>query len=125
MARRPLGFRASDSAETAAVFARVPVAHAERLDRAAYALGRPKREILSALLSVLEVDEAGATVGRHSFAAAGSKEVLTLQEAAALLEVSPDAVRELCGAGGLPGRDVGGEWRFARTALLEWLAGRD
>lgn len=125
MARRPLGFQATDAGETAAVFARVPIADAQRLDRAAYALGRPKREILSALLSALEVEDAGAAVGRHSFAAAGPKEVLTLEEAAALLEADAGSVRELADDGSLPGRSVGGEWRFARAALLDWLARRD
>jgi excisionase family DNA binding protein len=31
-------------------------------------------------------------------------------------------VRQLAESGDLPGRRIGGEWRFARAALLAWLA---
>jgi excisionase family DNA binding protein len=51
--------------------------------------------------------------------------VLTGAEAAELLQVEPDVVLELAGAGELPGRLLGGEWRFARSALLAWLAHGD
>ena len=32
-------------------------------------------------------------------------------------------MRELAEAGELPGRRIGGEWRFLRQALLAWLGG--
>lgn len=48
-------------------------------------------------------------------------EVLTLEEAAALLKVSETLVYQLARSGSLPGRKVGREWRFLRSALLEWL----
>ena len=50
-------------------------------------------------------------------------EVLTVEDAAALLKVPPATVRREARAGRLPGRHVGKEWRFARTALLDWLRG--
>lgn len=50
-------------------------------------------------------------------------EVLTLEEAAELLRVSPAALRVEAEAGRVPGRQIGGEWRFSRATLLEWLAG--
>jgi excisionase family DNA binding protein len=50
-------------------------------------------------------------------------EVLTLEEAAELLRVTPAALRLDAEAGHVPGREVGGEWRFSRAALLAWLAG--
>lgn len=50
-------------------------------------------------------------------------EVLTVEEAARLLRVSPWTVRDLARRGKLPGRRVGKEWRFWRRALLEWLRG--
>ena len=31
--------------------------------------------------------------------------------------------RALAEAGELPGRRIGGDWRFPRAALLEWLGG--
>jgi excisionase family DNA binding protein len=123
MARQPVGFRAGEPGETAAVFARVPLDDARRLDRASFALGKPKREILAALLSTLDV-EGEAGVGVHAFASLGPKEVLTLEETAALLEVAEGAVLELAEAGRMPARRVGAEWRFARAAVLAWLGGR-
>ena len=48
-------------------------------------------------------------------------EVLDLDEAAALLRVRPEVVRELAEAQRIPARRVGDTWRFSRAALLEWL----
>ena len=48
-------------------------------------------------------------------------EVLDLDEAAALLRVRPEVVRELAEAQRIPARRVGDTWRFSRGALLEWL----
>lgn len=52
-------------------------------------------------------------------------EVLDLAGAAALLRVPEEAVRREAVAGRLPGRDIGGEWRFARAAVLDWLGRPD
>jgi excisionase family DNA binding protein len=49
--------------------------------------------------------------------------VLTLEGAAELLQLEPDAVAELAASGELPGRRIGDEWRFSRAAVLAWLAG--
>ena len=49
-------------------------------------------------------------------------EVLTLQDAAVLLQVDTGALRRLAESGELPGRLIGGHWRFSRWAVLEWLA---
>jgi len=51
-------------------------------------------------------------------------EVLTLEEAAAFLRVSPDAVMRLVVQQSLPGRQIEGEWRFLRAALADWLRER-
>jgi excisionase family DNA binding protein len=53
---------------------------------------------------------------------AGVEEVLTLEEAAALLRLSVVVVRARALSGDLPGRAFGDEWRFSRAALLAWLA---
>lgn len=50
-------------------------------------------------------------------------DVLSADEAAALLKVPPATVRREARAGRLPGRHVGKEWRFARSALIDWLRG--
>jgi len=53
-----------------------------------------------------------------------SPEILTLNEAAAWLQVSPRALREATARGEVPGRQVCGKWRFSRPALHAWLSGQ-
>ncbi len=48
-------------------------------------------------------------------------DVLTPAQAATYLQLPVDVVRAEAEGGRLPGRCVGGEWRFSRTALLAWL----
>ena len=48
-------------------------------------------------------------------------EVLTLDEAAAYLRVTPEDVLRLIEAKRLPGQQIGTEWRMLKTALQEWL----
>ncbi len=50
-------------------------------------------------------------------------DVLSVEEAAVFLKVPPATVRREARAGRLPGRHVGKEWRFARSALIDWLRG--
>ncbi len=69
---------------------------------------------------IVESEPEGLTVGRHDFRA-GGPDVLTIAEAAELLKVEEGVVAKLAAAGELPGRELGGEWRFARRALLGWL----
>ena len=53
-------------------------------------------------------------------------EVLTVDEAAALLRVDPKTVRELFHAGELPGRKLGQKiFRFHRDQLIDWVQGKD
>jgi excisionase family DNA binding protein len=54
---------------------------------------------------------------------AGAPEVLTGEEAAALLRMCPHTVAKLAKTGKLPGRKLGREWRFVRTELIRWLNG--
>jgi excisionase family DNA binding protein len=114
--RRRVGFGVE---ETAPLFARIPKSEAEKLTRAARALGTSKQRLLASLLAEhLEP----LHVGAHEFRpAVASADVLTLDEAAELLRVEPRTIRELAVRGELPGRKLGREWRFARQALLEWL----
>lgn len=51
-------------------------------------------------------------------------DVLTLEQAASLFQVDVAAIQALAEANELPGRRIGGAWRFAREALLDWLARR-
>lgn len=49
------------------------------------------------------------------------KEIMTADEAAEFLGFNPYTVRIKARAGEIPGRKVGKEWRFSRSALMEWL----
>ena len=49
-------------------------------------------------------------------------EVLDVRQTAALLQVEEALVVDLAETGKLPGRKLGANWRFARAALLAWLA---
>ena len=55
--------------------------------------------------------------------AVSQMEVLDLDEAAALLRITPEVVLKMAEAQRIPVRRVGDVWRFSRTALLEWLQG--
>jgi excisionase family DNA binding protein len=120
---------------TTPVYVRLPSEQAERLDAAAHALGASKRELVTQLVArylaplaeerrvVIERDDPALVVGRHSFRAVEPPEVLTLAQAADLLQVEEGSVAEMASRGELPGRRVGDAWRFSRTHLLAWLAG--
>lgn len=49
------------------------------------------------------------------------EEVLTLSEAAAFLRAPEKAVLDLVDQGALPAQRVGGEWRFLKQTLVEFL----
>lgn len=53
------------------------------------------------------------------------KAVWGVEEVAVFLDVAPETVREQARKGGLPGRKVGKEWRFSRSAVIAWLEGVD
>lgn len=52
-------------------------------------------------------------------------EVLTLEEAARYLNLSPETVVQLAQEGNIPARQVDKSWRFLRSALERWLKGED
>lgn len=49
-------------------------------------------------------------------------DVFTLTEAAAYLRFPEATVIELVQSQQLPGRSIGGEWRFLKSAIQHWLA---
>jgi excisionase family DNA binding protein len=49
------------------------------------------------------------------------EKVMTLAEAAKFLRVSAPKARALAEAQQLPGRKIGNDWRFLKSALVEWL----
>jgi excisionase family DNA binding protein len=111
------------------LFVRLPKAQAAALDRLADVTGRHKQHLISELLGDRLTSGVGpVSVGRvevTSTPVAHTDEVLTLEEAAALLKLPPDTVRSRAEEGDLPGRRFGKEWRFARIAVLAWLADGD
>src|SRR5262249_13808840 len=48
-------------------------------------------------------------------------EVLTLPEIAAYLRVPEEAVLALVAKDAIPAQKIGGEWRFLKRAVVEWL----
>jgi excisionase family DNA binding protein len=110
--------------ERTPLFVRLPRTQAAALDRLADATGRRKQSLVSEFLGERLTVARPLSVGRVEIANTPEvvDEVLTLEEIARLLKVSPDAVRSRAEEGELPGRRFGKEWRFARMAVLAWLA---
>ena len=103
--------------ESQPLFVRLPRHAAERLESVAAETGTTKREVITKLITGDDL-----VVGAHAFRPSEPSPVLTVRDAAELLRVETAVIEELAEAGELPGRRVGGEWRFARDALLRWLA---
>ncbi len=51
--------------------------------------------------------------------------VLTLEETAAYLRLSPEVVAQEAIAGNIPGKQVNNTWRFLKSAIDNWLQNRD
>jgi excisionase family DNA binding protein len=106
------------------LFVRLPRREADLLDRVAFEGKISKRELVTTLVQrYLGEDKQELALGRHDFRPAEAPDVLTLEQAAALLQVDAAEITALAEAGELPGRRIGGEWRFPRAALLAWLGG--
>jgi excisionase family DNA binding protein len=123
------------------LYVRIPTAEARKLDRAAFELGTPKQDLVAGLVAryvdpadlaslehlagrrrvTVETTDDSLAVGRHSFQPADPSEVLTLDQLADLLQAEPAEVERMAEAGELPGRQIAGEWRFSRHAVLAWL----
>ena len=133
--------------ERTALFVRLTAAQADRLDRAASALPAHKKDLIGGLVEtyvdpstkagldalrqiagaqrpvVIDLGADAPVVGHAQFRPAPPLEVLDAAQAAELLAVEETAILELADRGELPGRRIGGAWRFSRAALLAWLAG--
>jgi PTS system nitrogen regulatory IIA component len=51
--------------------------------------------------------------------------ILTLEQAAEMLQLSPRTVQRMVSKGKMPGRRIGGQWRFDREQLREWVRGAE
>src|SRR5215218_11076152 len=114
--------KSSSATPTSALFVRLPVEHARRLDQAAAALRARKKDVVAGLVQrhvdphsreglealremteasrtprrvVVDLPDEGLAVGHHSFQPAQPPAVLNARQVAELLEVSEEAVLEL------------------------------
>jgi excisionase family DNA binding protein len=94
-----------------------------RLERAVSVSGKSKRQLVEDAVREHLTDD-GLVVGRLTLRE-DTPEVLTLTEAASLLRVDEDELREAAQSGDLPGRQIAGQWRFSSTALMAWLRQAD
>lgn len=104
------------------LFVRLPREQSAALDRLVDTTGRRKQQLVSDMLA------GQLTIGHAEVLRTAGEdrgEVLTLEDAAALLRLPLDALLARVQAGELPGRAFGEEWRFSRAALLDWLAAGD
>ena len=126
---------------------RLPAQAVDKLHRAAEALGMRKKDLVAGLVSryvdpdnlrgldalgplstrgiPLGVVGPASARGSYSFQPHDSHlppEVMTAEQAADFLQVDAAVVIEMAAAGKLPGRRLGGGWRFSRAALVDWLA---
>ena len=130
---------------TSPLYVRLTTEQAGRLDQAAAAVPAHKKDLIGGLVDryvdpstpagvdalrelatakrvTVELGGEAPVVGHAEFRPNPPAEVLDAAGAAELLAVEKGAVIELAEAGGLPGRQIGGQWRFSRQALLDWLA---
>jgi len=63
----------------------------------------------------------GAMTASSSLARRQVGEVLTLAEAAAYLRVTEQDILRLVRKQGLPGREIGNDWRFSKASIDSWL----
>jgi excisionase family DNA binding protein len=101
------------------LFVRLPAAEADLLDRASFETKTSKRELVA---TMVRRELGDLEIGHASVRPVSAPEVLTLQQAAELLQVEVATVERMAKAGELPGRQIDGEWRFARVAVLAWLS---
>ncbi len=53
--------------------------------------------------------------------ASSDREVLNIEEAAALLGVSVKTFNKVLHTQSIPARKIGREWKFSRQALIDWI----
>jgi excisionase family DNA binding protein len=111
-------------ADRTALYVRLPTPLAEGLDRAAFERRTSKQDLVAEAVRRITIEghDDTLTVGHAEIHERPAADVLTVAGAAELLCASEEDVAALADAGELPGRRVGGEWRFAREAVLRWLA---
>jgi excisionase family DNA binding protein len=102
------------------LYVRLPREQAVELDRLVDRTGQRKQQLVSDLLADrLEMGRIEIRERPEETPA----EVMTLDEVAEMLRLPAETVEASAKQGTLPGRLVGSEWRFTRSAVLQWLSG--
>jgi excisionase family DNA binding protein len=101
------------------LYVRLPAEQARRLDDAVSSSGKSKRRLVEDAVREHLADD-GLAAGQITLPKP-EPEILTADEAAALLRVDEGELLAAAKHGDLPGRQIGAEWRFSRAALLTWL----
>jgi excisionase family DNA binding protein len=115
------------------LYVRLPAPTAKKLDHLAVELGMSKQDLVANLVDeqlphggtrrvVVETADDSMAVGRAAFFPAEPIEVLTAAEAGELLRSDEATVIAMAKDGTLPGRKLGDDWRFTRSAILRWLS---
>jgi excisionase family DNA binding protein len=113
------------------LYVRLPTAEALRLDEAAHRLRTSKQDLITNLVASLgdgsrrvtvETADDHLTVGHAEFRPYDPPDVMTTRQLAAWLQVEEATIDKLAEDGELPGRKLGADWRFAREAIVAWLA---
>jgi excisionase family DNA binding protein len=136
------------TAAEGALFVRLPATAVDKLDRAAEVLGMRKKDLVAGLVAkyvdpdsrqgltalgtlsgpnipriAVDPGDGGPTRGSYSFQPYDPPEVMDAEQAGQFLQIEEAVVRQMAEAGKLPGRKLGGAWRFSRAALVAWLFG--
>jgi excisionase family DNA binding protein len=104
----------------------------EEVEHFRIATGLPRKKKM--LVTFMDRDEGGPAmhaepgrgpgrpdVGNVAFRTFDAPEVLSLEDAAELLQVETPDVQALAESGEIPARKIGETWRFSRAAVMRWL----
>jgi excisionase family DNA binding protein len=132
MAKRKASKAARLPADTKALFVRLPADEAEKIERVAFERKLPKKEVIRMLVTdhLHEIPQPtpvprpapeAQSAGHMVYVPYDPPDVLTAHEAAKLLQVDAETILAMAERGEIPARKIGDDWRFGRTALLDWL----
>jgi excisionase family DNA binding protein len=115
--------------ERSALFVRIPISAAKRLESHAKRLGQSKQDLVSTMiaegLSKSSPRHSATPVAVEQIKVSAPLEILTLDELAEFLRVDRSILEARLASGELPARRFGDEWRFSREAVLRWMEGSD
>lgn len=104
------------SSDVSPLFVRLAHDDARQLERAVAASGKTKRQLVTEAVREHLTDD-GLVVG-HAALHERADEVMTAAQTAALLKLDEPAVVAAATSGDLPGRQIGGHWRFSRSSIV-------